>query len=185
MFGPRTTVKKVRNSLTWFSQPSRIWIRADTSDGPQLSTCNLSVTSTSYRTSMSGICYFRAEQYWEAWQWACNRHSAHGSIQRYSTGWKAAHEELFHRCQGLLRTTVERFEPLPDSSLSHLDYGSKRYDTIRSVGLRSGTCYIIAEQYWEVCGTSINGICYIIAELYWVEPETPGVAQYDLNHCRM
>ena len=44
-------------------------------------------------------------------------------------------------------TRVERLELLPDSSFSHLDYGSKRYDTIRSVGLRSGTCYIIAEQY--------------------------------------
>ena len=35
-------------------------------------------------------------------QWACNRHSVHYSIQRYSTGWKAAHGELFHRCRGLL-----------------------------------------------------------------------------------
>ena len=35
-------------------------------------------------------------------QWACNRHSVHGSIQRYSTGWKAAHGELFHRCRSPL-----------------------------------------------------------------------------------
>ena len=37
---------------------------------------------------------------------------------------------------------------LRDSSLSHLDYGSRSYD----IG-------------W--CGTFMNGICYIIAEQYW------------------
>ena len=36
-------------------------------------------------------------------QWACDRHSVHGrTTQRYSTDWKAAHGELFHRCRGLL-----------------------------------------------------------------------------------
>ena len=44
-------------------------------------------------------------------------------------------------------TTVEWKEPLPDSSLSHLDYESRIYD----IGL---------------CGTSMSGICYIIAEQY-------------------
>ena len=44
-------------------------------------------------------------------------------------------------------TTVERKELLPDSSLSHLDYGSRSYD----LGL---------------CGTSMSGICYIIAKQY-------------------
>ena len=34
---------------------------------------------------------------------ACNTHFAHGrTTPRYSTDWQAAHDELFHRCRGLL-----------------------------------------------------------------------------------
>ena len=32
---------------------------------------------------------------------------------------------------------------------------------------------------------TFSGICYIIVEQYWEEPPTPGVAQYDLDHCYM
>ena len=34
---------------------------------------------------------------------ACNTHFAHGrTTPRYSTDWQAAHDELLHRCRGLL-----------------------------------------------------------------------------------
>ena len=64
---------------------------------------------------------------------------------RSSTDWKAAHDELFHRCQGLLLDYCGRYVLSPDSSLSHLDYGSSRYGT-RYIAFWCGTCYIIAEQ---------------------------------------
>ena len=49
-------------------------------------------------------------------------------------------------------TTVEWKELLPDSSLSHLDYESRIYDIGLCGTSMSGSCYIIAEQYWEAWG---------------------------------
>ena len=86
-------------------------------------------------------------------QWACNRHSVHGKTsQRYSTDWKAAYYDLFQGFGVFYWTTVEWKELLPDSSLSHLDYGSTSYDLGLCGTSMSGICYIIAKQYWEAWG---------------------------------
>ena len=79
--------------------------------------------------------------------WACTKHSVHGRTELYRTNWTVAHGVLFHRRQGLLLDYSGMKEPLPDSSLSHLDYESRIYDN-------------------GLCGTSMSGICYIIAEQY-------------------
>ena len=49
-------------------------------------------------------------------------------------------------------TTVEWKELLPDSSLSHLDYGGRSYDLGLYGTSMSGICYNIAKQYSKAWG---------------------------------